>query len=123
MNLGRAVRLAACVLAAAALVSFYRANRQRAREWFGARSGAVTAPLPLGSEIEQEQRNRRTRQVVAEYGRIKALLSKAKGRGFDSGELEALAAHALELAKNGRFEESLTLLNRIEMSVPLWASR
>ena len=77
-----------------------------------------TKPLPYGSEILQKHESDMVRRVTQEYARVKALVDEARGRGADVSNLDRLLFASVSFARQKRYDHALTLLNRIEMSVP-----
>ena len=119
MSLSSVLRLAGSVLAAAVLIWILDHQQGRIVAWLEAGlPRAKTAPLPLGETIARERESRLIQKVTREYGRVKVELDAARAKRLDVSRLEPLLLDSLNLARQKRFDHALTLLNRIEMSIP-----
>lgn len=119
MRLTSVLRLAGVVLAAAILVAILDYYQGDILAWLDARKPPVqTAPLPLGDAIAQERDARLIAKVTRAYGRVKAQVDAARAKRLDVSRLDALLLESLSLARQKRFDRALTLINRIDMSVP-----
>lgn len=78
----------------------------------------ATQTLPLGREIKDGRERKLIGKVSSEYGRVKVLVDVARSKGADVAQLDKLLIYSLNLAKQQKYEQSLTMLNRIAMSVP-----
>ncbi|MBI5200382.1 MAG: hypothetical protein HY925_02245 [Elusimicrobia bacterium] len=77
-----------------------------------------TGALPLGGEIAGARESREINKVSAEYGRVKVLVDVARGKGADVANLDKMLTFSLSLARQKKYDQALTLLNRIEMDIP-----
>lgn len=78
----------------------------------------LTQPLPLGQEIKDGRERKLIAKVSSEYGRVKVLVDVARSKGADVTQFDKLLIYSLSLAKQQKYEQSLTMLNRIAMSIP-----
>ena len=113
------VKLAAGVLALCAAAVLVDRYRGRVQQWLArAEPPMKTEPLPLGGEILNERERAYINRVSQEYGRVKLLIDAARGKGENVEPLDRMLVFSLSLARQKKYEQALTLLNRVEMDIP-----
>lgn len=90
----------------------------KGRFFQGPAEKSATRPLPLGGDIRDGRERRDIQKVSAEYGRVKVLVDVARSKGKDVAKLDQLLIYSLSLAKQQKYSQALTMLNRIEMGIP-----
>lgn len=80
-----------------------------------ARPTMRTQALPLGAEIVDRRERKLINQVSAEYGRVKVLVDQAREKGKNTEILERMLVFSLSLARQKKYDQAKTMLNRIAM--------
>lgn len=77
-----------------------------------------TQPLPLGSEIAGRRERKDINRVSQEYGRVKVQVDVARAKGQNVANLDKMLVFSLSLARQKKYDQAFTLLNRIAMDLP-----
>lgn len=119
MRFWNVVKIAAGVLGMCAALVLGDRYRGTLTAWGRkAQPPAKTDPLGLGGEILNRRERLQINEVSQQYGRVKVLLDVARGKGEDVAKLDRLLVFSLALARQKKYEQALTLLNRISMDIP-----
>lgn len=117
--LKRTIIVSGAVLSLATAGFFGLTYELEIRTWlFGPPEPVHNAVGPLGTEILRGLDQAQINMLTRAYGRVKVELDAARAKGYAVDALEPKMMVALDMARAKRYDQALTLLNRVEVSIP-----